>query len=55
MSRIEQEFDELKRQVLGNKPLAKDWHRIVGKMPDDEITRSAERLGREWREQANKE
>ncbi len=55
MARIEREFDALKHQVLDLKPQAKDWRRTVGTMPDDELSRSAERLGREWREQANKE
>lgn len=55
MARIEREFDELKHHVLDLKPRAKDWRSTVGAMPDDELSRSAERLGREWREQANKE
>ena len=55
MTRIEREFDQLKHQVLDLKPRLKDWRSTVGVMPDDELSRSAERLGREWREQANKE
>ena len=55
MERIERELDALKHQVLDLKPQTKDWRRTVGTMPDDELSRSAERLGREWREQANKE
>jgi hypothetical protein len=55
MARIEREFDQLKHQVFELKPRVKDWRRTVGVMPDDELSRSAERLGREWREQANKE
>lgn len=55
LARIEREFDALKSQVLGLKPQAKDWRRTVGMLPDDEVSRSAERLGREWREQANRE
>ncbi len=55
MTRIEREFDQLKHQVLDLKPRAKDWRSTVGVMPDDELSRSAERSGREWREQANKE
>ena len=31
--------------------LKKDWRRTVGCMPDDEITREAARLGREYRKQ----
>ena len=55
MTRIEREFDALKHQVLDTKPQLKDWRSTVGAMPDDELSRSAERLGKEWREQANKE
>ena len=55
MTRLEREFDEIKHQVLGLKPRAKAWRDTVGAMPDDELSRDAERLGREWREQANKE
>ena len=55
MTRIEREFDALKHQVLDTKPPLKDWRSTVGAMPDDELSRSAERLGKEWREQANKE
>lgn len=55
LTRIEREFDELKRQILGLKPRAKAWRDTVGMIPDDELSRSAEKLGREWREQANEE
>ncbi len=51
MERIERELDALKHQVLDLKPQAKDWRRTVGTIPDDKLSRSAERLGREWREQ----
>jgi hypothetical protein len=53
LTRIEREFDELKHEVLGLKPRAKDWRQTVGAIPDDELSRSAGELGREWREQAN--
>ncbi len=55
LTRIERDFDELKRQVLGLKPRAKAWRDTVGMIPDDELSRSAEKLGREWREEANRE
>lgn len=55
LSRIEREFDELKHEVLGLKPRAKGWRQTVGAIPDDELSRNAEKLGREWREQANKD
>lgn len=51
MTRIEREFDALKHHVLDTKPQVKDWRRTVGAMPDGELSRSAERLGKEWREQ----
>jgi hypothetical protein len=52
---IEREFDGLKQEVLGIKPRAKSWRETVGAIPDDELSRSVEKLGREWREQANKD
>lgn len=55
LSRLEQEFNELKHEVLALRPSKKDWLSTVGMMPDDALSRSAERLGMEWREQANKE
>ena len=55
LTRIERDFDDLKRQVLGLKPRAKAWRDTVGLIPDDELSRSAEKLGREWREEANQE
>ena len=32
--------------------VAKDWRATVGGMPDDDLSREAARLGREWREQS---
>ena len=55
LNRIEREFDELKHEVLGPKPRAKSWRQTVGAIPDEELSRGAEKLGREWREQANKD
>jgi len=55
LTRIEREFDALKHEVLGLKPRAKSWRQTVGSIPDDEISRIAEKLGREWRDQANKD
>jgi len=52
---IERESDELKHAVLDLKPRTKPWLQTVGTIPDDEISRSAEKLGSEWREQANKD
>lgn len=55
LTRIEREFEELKHEVLGRKPRAKSWRKSVGMIPDDELSRNAEKLGREWRERANKD
>ena len=54
-AQLEKQFSELRTEVLGLQPRAKDWRRTVGMMPDDEMSRSAARLGREWRDQANEE
>jgi hypothetical protein len=45
----------LKQVVLGLKPRAKAWRQTVGMIPDDELSRSAEKLGRKWRDKANKD
>ena len=55
LAALEKEFVELRSRVLGSKPREKDWRRTVGTFPRDEMTLEAERLGREWREQANRE
>jgi len=55
LTRIEHDFDELKQAVLGLKPHAKAWRQTVGIIPDDELSRSAEKLGRKWRDMANKD
>ena len=48
---LEKKFAELSAQVLDLRPRQKDWRRTVGSLPDDELTREAERLGREYRQQ----
>jgi archaellum component FlaC len=48
---LEKQVAELRAKVLGLRSLKKDWRRTVGSMPDDELTREAERLGREYRQQ----
>ena len=55
VAELERQFAELRAEVLRLKPVEKDWRRTVGMMTDDEHSRSAARLGREWREQANNE
>jgi len=48
---LEKEFSELRAQILDLRQRKKDWHSTVGTLEDDEITRDAERLGREYRQQ----
>jgi len=48
---LEKKVAELSAEVLQLRPIKKDWRRTVGCMPDDEITREAARLGREYRKQ----
>ncbi len=48
---LEREFSQLRAQVLSLKQSGKDWRRTVGMLEDDNLTREAERLGREYREQ----
>lgn len=55
LTRIEREFDNLKHEVLGLKPHVKEWRNTVGAIPGDELSRHAEKLGRDWRDQANKD
>ncbi len=46
---LEREFAMLRDQVLGLKPLTKDWRATIGILPDDDLTRSALRRGAAWR------
>ncbi|WP_395743350.1 hypothetical protein [Prosthecobacter sp.] len=46
---LEKEFAALRDRVLGTKPVRKDWRSTVGMLPDDELSREAQRLGAEWR------
>jgi len=48
---LERKLAESSEEILQLRPLKKDWRRTVGCMPDDEITREAARLGREYRKQ----
>lgn len=49
LATLERQFEVLRNEVLGLKDVKKDWQSTVGVLPDDEISRSAFRLGREWR------
>lgn len=51
LAELERQFAELRDQVLGLKTVKKDWRATVGMMPDDELSRDAQRLGAEWRRQ----
>jgi hypothetical protein len=48
---LEKEFSELRAQILNLRRPTKDWRSTFGTLEDDEITREAEKLGREYREQ----
>ncbi len=48
---LENEFFELRAQILNSRQRKKDWRSTVGTLEDDEITRDAERLGREYRQE----
>jgi cell division protein FtsB len=48
---LEKQVAELSTQVLNLRKLRKDWRSTFGLIGDDEITREAERLGREYRKQ----
>jgi|SRR5690349_13345096 hypothetical protein len=52
---LESKVAELSAQVLQLQPPKKYWRRTAGSMPDDEITREAEGLGREYRKQQTHE
>ena len=52
---LEKQFAELRALVLRLTRSKKDWRSTVGMMPDDEVSRSGDRLGREWREAANRD
>jgi len=48
---LERKIAELSTQVIELRMPRKDWRLTVGSMPDDEVTREAERLAREYRKQ----
>ena len=51
---LEQRVEDLEKKVahiLGLHTPRKDWRTTVGSLPDDELTRAAEQLGREYRQQ----
>jgi hypothetical protein len=48
---LEKKVAELSAQILGLRSPKKDWRRTVGAFPSDELTKEAERFGREYRQQ----
>jgi hypothetical protein len=48
---LEKEFSGLRAQILNLRQGNKDWRSTFGTLEDDEITREAERLGRQYREE----
>jgi hypothetical protein len=56
---LEKRVDTLEKRVrelaaaVDAKPSKKDWLATVGTWPDDQISRDAERLGREYRDSLN--
>jgi len=56
---LEKRLDEIEKRVaelgaiVGVRPRRKDWLATVGTLPDDELSREAERMGREYRDGLN--
>lgn len=48
---LEKKFSELAAQVLDLKRRKKDWRSTFGTLENDDMTKEAERLGREYRKQ----
>ena len=48
---LEKIVTDLRATVLRLTPVKKDWRSTVGKLRDDEISREADRLGMEYRQQ----
>ena len=51
VEQLERKVADLSKQVLDLRTPSKNWLRTVGSMPDDELTREAERLGQGYRKQ----
>jgi len=51
MESLEKTVAELRSTVLRLSPVKKDWRSTVGKLTDDEMSREADRLGMEYRQQ----
>ena len=51
VEQLEKSIYELQEQVLRLQRPERDWRSTVGLLPDDDLSREAERLGREYRQQ----
>lgn len=49
VANLEQTIAQLTAKVLQLTPVKKDWQTTLGMLPDDELSKEAERLGREYR------
>lgn len=48
---LEKRFAELSAKLSRMEPAKKDWRSTVGTLQNDDLSRDAERLGREYRKQ----
>ena len=48
---LEREFSDLRAQMLDLRRRKQNWRSTVGTLENDEMTREAERLGREYRKE----
>lgn len=51
MELLEKTVADLRATVLRLSPVKKDWRSTVGTLTDDEMSREADRLGMEYRQQ----
>lgn len=49
VAHLEQTLAQLTAKVLQLTPVKKDWQATLGMLPDNELSREAERLGRDYR------
>lgn len=49
VAHLEQTLAQLTAKVLQLTPVKKGWQNTLGMLPDDELSREAEQLGREYR------
>ena len=51
MDELEKKVADLSATVLRLTPQKKDWRSTIGKLREDELSKEADRLGREYRKQ----